>query len=66
MSNPFRHVAFSDLQQIQHRDVREAALSLYTLLIRTCPSSREKSIALTKLEESIMWANKAIAHNGEV
>lgn len=26
--------------------------------------SREASLALTKLEEAAMWANKAIAHNG--
>jgi hypothetical protein len=28
-----------------------------------CPDSREKSLALTKLEEVIMWANAAIARN---
>jgi len=28
-----------------------------------CPDSREKSVAITKLEESIMWANAAIARN---
>ncbi|WP_417754191.1 hypothetical protein [Slackia isoflavoniconvertens] len=28
-----------------------------------CPESREKSLALTKLEECIMWANAAIDRN---
>ena len=28
-----------------------------------CPESREKSLAFTKLEECIMWANAAIARN---
>lgn len=28
------------------------------------PDSREKSLALTALEESMVWANKAIARNG--
>lgn len=38
---------------------RELARELYTL----CPSSREFSLALTKLEETIMWANASIARN---
>ena len=28
-----------------------------------CPDSREKSLALTKLEEASMWANASIARN---
>jgi len=28
-----------------------------------CPDSREKTIALTKLDEVIMWANASIARN---
>ena len=26
-----------------------------------CPNSREKSLAITKIEEAVMWANAAIA-----
>lgn len=28
-----------------------------------CPESREKSLAFTKLEECVMWANAAIVRN---
>jgi hypothetical protein len=28
-----------------------------------CPDSREKSLALTNLEQAVMWANAAIARN---
>ena len=28
-----------------------------------CPNSREKSLAITKLKEVVMWANAAIARN---
>jgi hypothetical protein len=28
-----------------------------------CPDSREKSLAMTKLEEAVMWANASIARN---
>ncbi len=29
-----------------------------------CPESRERSLAMTKLEESVMWANASIARHG--
>lgn len=29
-----------------------------------CPDCREKSLAMTKLEEVVMWANAAIARHG--
>ena len=33
------------------------------MLVDECPDSRELSVALTKLEEAVMWANAAIARN---
>lgn len=30
---------------------------------RICPESREKALAMTNLEQAIMWANAAIARN---
>jgi hypothetical protein len=36
---------------------RELAIHINTL----CPESREKSLAITALEEAIMWANASIA-----
>ncbi len=38
---------------------QEYALSLLDI----CPESRELSVALTKLEEVVFWANAAIARN---
>lgn len=32
-------------------------------ILENCPDSRERSIALTKIEEGIMWANASIARN---
>jgi len=42
--------------------LREAAKNLAVLICELTPPSREQSLAITKLEEVIMWANKAIAH----
>lgn len=33
------------------------------LIFESCKGSREYSLAITKLEEAVMWANAAIARN---
>jgi hypothetical protein len=43
--------------------LREAFSSLHTLIETTCPPSRERSVALTELETSAMWAIKSIVSN---
>ena len=43
--------------------LREAFSELHTLIERIAPSSRERSVALTNLETSAMWAIKAVVHN---
>lgn len=41
--------------------IRGAARELAVLLVRSSPSSREQSLAITNLEQVVMWANAAIA-----
>ena len=43
--------------------LRKLAKELAYLIDEVCPTSREESLALTKLEESVFWANAAIARN---
>ncbi len=43
--------------------IRENAFVLAQILMERCPPSREQSLALTKLEEVVMWANASIARN---
>jgi hypothetical protein len=43
--------------------IRNTAKSFGLLIIDKCPKSRERSLALTKLEEAVMWANAGIARN---
>lgn len=43
--------------------LREKAKELQMLILQLTPPSREQSVASTKLEEAVMWANAAIARN---
>lgn len=61
-------------KRFSHHAPDEAAASLHTYIRAETkdlaydfevhlPESREKALALTKLEEALMWANAAIARN---
>lgn len=50
-------------QPEKYMKVREKAKELAYTFDELCPNSREKSLAMTKLEEAVMWANAAIARN---
>lgn len=41
--------------------IRNAAKALAKLIADSTPESREQSLAITALEEAVMWANAAIA-----
>lgn len=43
--------------------LRDKAKELAMKIVELVPPSREQSLAITKLEETIMWANKGIACN---
>lgn len=48
-----------------YEEIRNNAKELALFINDVCPDSREKSLALTHLETAVMWANAAIARNGE-
>lgn len=52
-----------DGQPQMYTQIRGEALSLANTIDALCPDSREKSLAITKLEEAVMWANASIARN---
>lgn len=56
------HRPFGD-QQERYEALRAKAKELAILINTTTPSSREQSLALTNLEQAVMWANAAIARN---
>ena len=43
--------------------LREAFSELHERIDKIAPASREKSLALTELEQSAMWAIKAVVTN---
>ncbi len=50
-------------QVVRYQVIRARTLALAKLFNTSCPPGRELSLAMTKLEESVMWANAAIARN---
>ena len=50
-------------QPERYERLREKAKELAYLISQECPTSRERSVALTELETSVFWANAAIARN---
>lgn len=56
------HKPFGDQPQ-RYEKLREKAKELAYLIEESCPNSREKSLAMTSLQQAIMWANASIAIN---
>jgi len=58
--NPFEYVKPTEQSVEDIKLIRERCDELHTLITQRIPNSREKSLAITKLEETSMWANKGI------
>lgn len=63
LENRFTYHAPKADQPKRYTAIREAAKMYAELIVDITPQSREQSIALTKLEEAVFWANAAIARN---
>jgi hypothetical protein len=63
IENNFRYHAPKEGQLEKYQAIREIAKELAYLIDELCPNSREKSMAFTNLEQSVMWANASIARN---
>lgn len=50
-------------QPERYQKIRDKAKELAHLLNDLCPESREKSLAMTNLEDACFWANASIARN---
>jgi len=63
IENAFTYYAPKAGQPAKYETLRGIAKDYATQIDILCPDSREKSLAMTKLEECVMWANAAIARN---
>lgn len=63
LKNRFTYHVPKEGQNQKYEDVRAKALELAELIDELCPDSREKSLSITSLEESVFWANASIARN---
>lgn len=64
IENNFKYHAPKEGQPADYENIRNNAKEFAIMIDQLCPNSREKSLALTKLEEAVMWANASIARNG--
>lgn len=61
--NAYSYHAPKGDQPDRYEAIRGNAKQLAMLIDMVCPESRERSLAHTKLEEAVMWANASIARN---
>ena len=63
IENNFTYHPPKEGQQDRYVGIRSAAKDLALYIVSNTPPSREQSIALTQIEDAVMWANAAIARN---
>lgn len=59
----FTYHAPKSEQKFRYENLRAKAKVLALEIQDLCPESREKALAITNLQQSIMWANASIAIN---
>jgi len=63
LENRFTHHLPAGNQAQKYEAIRKQGLAMAEFIVATSPESREQSLAITKLEEVVFWANAAIARN---
>jgi len=63
LQHRFTHHPPKGDQAVRYGEIRAHAKELALIIDELAPDSREKSLAITHLEEAVMWANAAIARN---
>lgn len=61
LENRFTYHKPDDKKAGRHEHARAACYETACVVDALCPDGREKSLAITKLEEVLFWANAAIA-----
>jgi hypothetical protein len=61
LHNRFTYHRPDDTKQQKYIDIRTMGLEMATYIVENVSEPREAAIAVTKLEEIVMWANAGIA-----
>lgn len=64
LENIFTYHSPKPGQPEQYETIRAVAKDFAYLIQSVVPESREQSLALTKLDETVMWANAGVARHG--
>ncbi len=62
IAKELQYKALTTDQVKQIEEVKQGLSIALNTIKENCPESREKSLAITKLEEAVMWASKSISH----
>ena len=63
LSKRFTKHLLTPQKEAKFKDLHDRGFELANHINDVCPESREKSLALTHLEQAIMWASAAIARH---
>jgi len=63
LENRFTYHPPTITQQQKYENIRKNLKWIAELINEMCPDSREKSLAITHLEEVSFWSNASIARN---
>lgn len=63
LANRFTYHPPTQGQAERYVEIRKVAHEFALAVLERAPKSRERSLAFTKIEEAVFWANAAIARN---
>jgi len=64
IENNFKYHAPGEGKIGRHKMIRDAGKTYANIILHNVPEGREQALAITKLEEVVMWANAGIARTG--
>ena len=63
INSRFTYHAPKEGQPERYVSIRAKARELAALIESSCPDSHERTVAIDKVDECVMWANASIARN---
>lgn len=61
LENNFTYHPPDEISAVKYTEIRDRAKLFARFLLETCPPTRERSLAITAIENSVFWANASIA-----